>query len=62
MKLSEIQESNDFAKTMLEKMIIRQTDLFNNMAFCSAVYMDPRFNFRGSSYLSQENKKLAKVF
>ena len=62
MKLSEIQESNDFAKTMLGKMIIRQADLFKNMAFCSAVYMDPHFKFRGSSYLSQKNKKLAKVF
>lgn len=62
MKLSEIQSENNFAKMMLEKMNYRQSDLFQNMAFCSAVYVDPRFNFSGSTYLSQANKNLAKVF
>lgn len=49
MKLTELQATNDFAKIMIEKMMNRQTDLFKNMAFCAAVYLDPRFNFRGST-------------
>ena len=61
MELTELSTSNEFANVLLEAMINRQKDLFNNMAFCSAIYMDPRLNFRGSSYLSQENKRLAKV-
>lgn len=61
MELTELSNSNEFANALLEAMVNRQKDLFNNMAFCSSVYMDPRFNFRGSSYLSQENKTLAKV-
>lgn len=39
----------------------RQKELFNNNAFCAAVFLDPRFNFRGSAYLSNEKKFLAKV-
>ena len=42
-------------------MINRQKDMFNNMAFCTDIYMNPRIIFRGSSCLSQENKILAKV-
>lgn len=61
MELTELSTSNEFAIVLIEAMVNLQKDLFNNSAFCSAIYMDPRFNFRGSSYLSEENKSLAKV-
>lgn len=61
MELTELETFNEFAKILLEQITKRQKDLFNNMAFCAAIFMDPRFNFRGSSYLSQEKKNLAKV-
>lgn len=58
-ELEEVQTiiSND----LLLSLHKREKTLFENDAFVAAIFFDPRFNYLGSDYISDENKLRAKV-
>lgn len=50
-------QSNMFVKTILESMEKREAYLFSNYAMQAALYVDPRFSFRGSGLFSPQQKE-----
>lgn len=59
MVLTEMIEVNVIAPIVLRHLGLQTPILFQNEEFRSAVYLDPRFNFNGSTLLSEENKTAA---
>jgi hypothetical protein len=53
--------NNPYSIKILESMEIRQKQLFDNDAVRAALYLDPRFNFAGSSILQPSDVELAQV-
>lgn len=61
-ELEEMQaERNKYAEDLLNAMNERKQRLLANEAFIAAVYLDPRFNFAGTPFLNEEQKKNAVV-
>ncbi|XP_065320689.1 uncharacterized protein LOC135928222 [Gordionus sp. m RMFG-2023] len=58
MELEEM--DNNLSKSMLECLNIRESYLFQNDAFRSAIYMDPRFHYENGKYPLEEDKILAR--
>lgn len=54
-------EENIYAEKLLDAMKRRKQSLLVNEAFLSAIYLDPRFNFTRTPFLSEEDKKIAVV-
>lgn len=52
-------KDNPIAVALVIAMKDRQTTLLENKAFLAAVYMDPRINYCGSDFISDENKRVA---
>lgn len=52
---------NELAVALLEGLKERKRQLFQNKTFLAGLFMDPRFNFKDSPYLSTEQKQLAIV-
>lgn len=50
----------DLCQKLKDRMMEREKKLHNDAFICN-LYMDPRFNFLGSLYLSDENKIKARV-
>lgn len=46
---------------LLNAMNHRKANLFNNDIFLAAIYLDPRFNYLGSTFLTDEDKQKARV-
>lgn len=46
---------------IIEAMNDRKAKLFDNEVFLAAIYMDPRFNYIGSTLISDEQRSKAKV-
>lgn len=62
MKLRTIVLTNDFAKQLYANICDRGKKLLkDNDAMLSALYMDPRYNFRGSAFMTLEMKTRAQV-
>lgn len=61
LQLTDIRENNMFASSLCLKMKERESKLFENDPFCSAIYLDQRFNFINSNYLSSSQKHRAIV-
>lgn len=59
MILTEMIEINPIAPIVLQHLGMQSQALFQNEEFCSAVYLDPRFNFNGSTLLSEAQKTAA---
>lgn len=59
MVLTEMIEVNAIAPIVLRHLGVQSQVLFQNEEFCSAVYLDPRFNFNGSALLSDVQKTAA---
>ena len=53
--------NNFYTNLIFNSMDIRKTKLFDNIAFLSALYMDPRFSFAGSNHLNEIQREKAKV-
>lgn len=60
-ELEELSNSSQIAHLLLEALQVRKRVLLTNNAFLSALYVDARFCYRGSTYLSDEQKKTAIV-
>jgi hypothetical protein len=60
-KLVVTDNKNKVAMDILEGLEREQLELFKKPNFLAAIYMDPRFNFFGSSVLTSEQKKIAVV-
>ncbi|KNC27346.1 hypothetical protein FF38_01096 [Lucilia cuprina] len=43
----------------MDSMTKRKINLLQNQAFISGIYLDPRFNFNRSPFLTEEHKKSA---
>lgn len=55
---------SDLATEMLNHVVIRQPNIIRNDAIKAVLYIDPRYNFAGSTsggYLSNDDKKRAEV-
>lgn len=52
---------NKFPIKIIEAMKDREDKLFDNEVFLAAIYMDPRFNYIGSTLISDEQRNKAKV-
>lgn len=61
LELEELVPLNIYASALLNAMKIRKEILFNQDAFVSAIFLDPRFNFRGTPFLSDACKQNAMV-
>lgn len=61
MDLEEIPDECEFRNYLIGRINVRKTKLFESDAVISAIYLDPRFNYRGSSLLSVEQKTKARV-
>lgn len=61
-QLSEILQNNDIAKPISDSFNIRSKSLLDNDALLAALYMDPRFNFAGSVFFSNEMREKAQVY
>lgn len=59
LELDEI--GTDLSRNLMHKMNTRQDKLLNNDALICNIYLDPRFNFEGSTYISEPEKLRAKV-
>lgn len=59
--LQDIAEMNCYASRLYQAMISRKQKLFENDAFVTALYLDPRFNFEASPLLSDDQKQVALV-
>nr|XP_029718201.1 uncharacterized protein LOC115260971 [Aedes albopictus] len=56
----QLEEANcNMANTLIEAMKHRQRALFENKKFLAAIYMDPRLNYAGTEFLSEEEKDMA---
>jgi hypothetical protein len=53
--------NNKYSKHLLKALEIRKKKLFENDAFLAALYLDPRFNFDGSSHFNENDRSKAKV-
>ncbi|KNC21083.1 hypothetical protein FF38_05533 [Lucilia cuprina] len=51
--------SNYIAKLLLNALKKRKEVLVDNKAFIAAIYMDQRYCFKGSNYISEDQKKTA---
>lgn len=60
-ELEDISHTNSIANLLLQALNKRKQVLVENNAFLSALYLDPRFCFRGSIYLNEDKKKSAIV-
>lgn len=60
LELSEI-DDNPFKTYLLERICIRKKKLLDSNAVISALYLDPRFNFFQSDFMTEEQKITAKV-
>ncbi|XP_061401907.1 uncharacterized protein LOC133337716, partial [Musca vetustissima] len=54
-------ENNQFSNDIINFMEKRTQKLFDNYAFRSAVYIDPRFNFVGSGFFTNEQRNCAEI-
>jgi hypothetical protein len=54
-------QGNKFAMELLKSFCERSKMLLENEAVLAALYLDPRFNFEGSLFLSESDKQKAKV-
>lgn len=52
---------NDLATALLKGLSERKNQLFENKTFIAGLFMDPRFNFKDSPYLTTEQKQTAVV-
>ncbi|XP_020296931.1 zinc finger BED domain-containing protein DAYSLEEPER-like, partial [Pseudomyrmex gracilis] len=59
LELEDMIPSNPYAVSLRAAMEDRKKKLLSNNAFVAAFYIDPRFNFNGSSILSKEQKQTA---
>lgn len=61
LELEELSCINKYASDLHDAMVNRKSKLFDNHAFIAALYFDPRFNFEGSTILSETQKLNALV-
>lgn len=61
MKLENEKSTNIYAAYLFESLGKRKEMIFGNIAFVAGIYMDPRFNFNGSTFLTEEQKTNARV-
>lgn len=60
--LKELPNKNRFKTPLLDAMEKRERALTNNMAFKNAMFMDPRFNYAGSTYFKPDESDSAVVY
>lgn len=60
-ELEDLSEVNQFARDLLTAMRTRKAKLLDNGAVLAGLYMDPRFNYQSSNFLSEEQKSTAMV-
>ncbi|GBP01583.1 hypothetical protein EVAR_68583_1 [Eumeta japonica] len=58
-ELEDIGEQNKFAGDLLSAMKTRKVRLLENDAVIAALYLDPRFNYQNSTFLSEVDKSKA---
>lgn len=61
LELEDLFANTQYAKLLHKAMQDKRILLFENIAFISALYLDPRFNFINSMMLSEEQKNKAVV-
>lgn len=54
-------QQNSYAQTLKNCMKAREEKLFNNAHFLAGLFLDPRFNFLGTTHMTIEEKIKAKV-
>ncbi|XP_017465255.1 PREDICTED: uncharacterized protein LOC108358437 isoform X2 [Rhagoletis zephyria] len=54
-----MQNGNFYAQLLTEALKNRKEELLNKEAFLAALYVDPRFNFIGSPFLTDDKKQIA---
>lgn len=59
--LKQISDEDNCAAELIKAMDMRKKQLFVNDAFLAGIYIDPRFNFKGSTILTEEQKQKALV-
>jgi hypothetical protein len=53
--------NNELATAVLDDMVRRENVLYENDAFKSAIYMDPRINYKNSKIITNEFRSEAIV-
>ncbi|XP_046809503.1 zinc finger BED domain-containing protein RICESLEEPER 2-like [Lucilia cuprina] len=61
LELEELVNINTYAADLVSAMRTRKEKLLKHDAFAGAIYLDPRFNFRGSPFLPNDLKERALV-
>lgn len=59
--LQKLRHTNSFASALIENLSKRKDKLFENKTFLAGLFMDPRFNFKDTPYLTSEQKNIAIV-
>lgn len=54
-------QQNAYAQTLSGCMGVREKKMLNNNHFLAGIFLDPRFNFLGTSHITNEEKAKAKV-
>ncbi|XP_062538457.1 uncharacterized protein LOC134206744 [Armigeres subalbatus] len=57
--LQKLRHTNSFASALIENLSKRKDKLFENKTFLAGLFMDPRFNFKDTPYLTSEQKNIA---